>query len=159
MKLDDDGYRTFADVTPCQLQKLSFLWNVSNPGVHGKNDNFKPVFEPVLGAWIMNVRNEHFLFMFGPGHLSTLEWTQAGKSRYSCSSICNGVVVIVVWWSVFPRLRHPETNTIAPKLNYVPFGICITCRVLGYECYRLLQIYNCAFFAVFSNFFIYSQLP
>jgi len=34
--------------------------------LHGKNDNFEPVFEPVLGRWIMNVRNEHFHIMFRP---------------------------------------------------------------------------------------------
>ena len=46
---------------------------------------------------------------------------------------------------MFPRLRHPETNTIAPKLNDKLSSICITCRALGYECYRLLQIYSRAF--------------
>jgi len=123
--------------------------------LHGKNDNFEPVFEPVLGPWIMNMRNEYFHIMFRPGHLSTL----AGKSRNCCSAIGNGVVVIMAWWSVFQRLRHPETNTIAPKLNDIPSGICIACRALGYERYKLPQIYSRAFFAVFSNFFIYSQLP
>jgi hypothetical protein len=42
------------------------------------------------------------------------------------------------------------------KIQWYTSGICITCRALGYECYRLLQIYSRAFF---SNSFIYSQPP
>ena len=57
----------------------------------------------------------------------------------------------MAWWSVFPRLRHLKTNTIAPKLNDIPAGICIACRALGHECYRLLQMYSRAFFDVFSS--------
>jgi len=65
----------------------------------------------------------------------------------------------MAWWSAFPRLPHPKTNTIARKLNDIPPGICIACRILEYKCYKLLQIHSCPFFAVFSNTFIYSQLP
>ena len=71
--------------------------------------------------------------------------------RNSCSAIGNGILVIMAWWSIFPRVPHLDINTIARKVNDIPFSICIACRAVAYKCYRLVRIYSRLFFSFFYN--------